>query len=103
MSDNGPDESELRKFERELEHREKYLETTNELLQEVPSLLGELTNEVILPLLNSLQLQQQEIWSPPQSGQNSQNRGKPKYDPLEGNNQDIPAPQDINNEEDSKD
>lgn len=105
MPDRESEDPEIRKFERELDHREKNIEAANELLKEAPGLLGELTNEVILPLLNSLQPQQhRRVWSPPDGRQQSQkprNQGKPVYNPIEGNNQGVPGPQDINNEDDN--
>jgi len=101
MADNGPDDPEIRKFERELDHREKNLEAANELLKEAPGLLGELTNEVILPLLSSLQPQQnQQMWSPPNGRQQSQrpkNSEKPEYNPFGGNTQEVPEPPGVNN------
>jgi len=105
MSDDSPDDPEIRKFEREMEHREKNLEAANEMLKDAPGLLGELTNEVVLPLLKSLQPQQnQPMWSPPEGRQQRRerrNRGTPEYDPFDDNNQDVPGPQEINNEDDN--
>lgn len=103
MSDKESEKRDLRKFERELEHREKNLEHANDLLKDAPSLLAELTNEVVIPLLQNLQPQQQrqvqqQMWQPPE--QDTRSRGKPEYDPQ---NQDIPGPQSVNNEDDNSD
>jgi hypothetical protein len=77
MADGEPDDPEFRKMEREYDHREKQLEETNKMLKEAPSLLGELTKEVILPLLSGLQSQQnQQMWQPPE-----QQREEPEYNP----------------------
>ena len=105
MPDKESEDPEIRRFERELEHREKNIEAVNELLKEVPSLLSKLTTEVVLPLVNSLQpQQQQEMRSPLKSRQQPQkprNRGKPEYNPFEGNSQEAPGPLNINNEGDN--
>ena len=77
MSDNEPEDRELRKLEREYDHQEKRLEETNEMLKQAPSLLGEITQEVIIPLITSLPSpMQQEMWQPP-----PEEREKPEYDP----------------------
>jgi hypothetical protein len=55
MSDEQGDNPELRKFERRIEHKEKQLEQTHQLVMEGPSLLSEFTTEVLLPLIHSLQ------------------------------------------------
>lgn len=86
MSDDESSDREMRKFEREMDFREKGLENTNELLQEAPSLLSELTTEVVLPLLNSLQSNQ-----PAQS-----RRSEPEFSPTEeGEQLQTPGPSDF--------
>jgi len=85
MPENDPEDPEIRKMEREYEHREKNLDAASDILKEAPGLLGELTNEVVIPLLKNLQPQQhQQMWSPPEDRQQPrerQHRGKPQYNP----------------------
>lgn len=106
MADKDFEDRDLRKFERELEHREKNLDAANDLLKDAPSLLAELTNEVVIPLLQGLQPQQQrqvqqQLWQPPK--QDTRSRSKPEYDPTDPQNQDIPGPQSVNNEDENND
>ena len=95
MSDNSPDDSEIRKFEREMDFREKNLDVANDLFKEAPSLMGELTEQVIIPMMKALGpvKRQQQMWEPPE-------RNKPEYQPR-ANSEDLPGPQDFTNEEDN--
>jgi len=78
MSDNEPEDRELRKLEREYDHQEKRLEAANEMMKEAPGLLGELMQEVIIPLMTTARSQQQ-MWEPPE-----EQRDKPEYEPQVG-------------------
>lgn len=73
--ENGVNDPEIRRFEREIEHQEKQLEMTQELLKEAPELLSKLITECVLPVAQQLNSQQQSAWEPPKR------REKPQYDP----------------------
>lgn len=75
--ENGVDDPEIRRFEREIEHQEKQLEMANDLLKDAPELLSQLITECVLPVAQQLNNQQQSAWEPPER------REKPEYDPTD--------------------
>lgn len=77
----GTQDPEFLKTDRQMEFREKQLETLNQNLREIPGAVTESIRDGLVPALREIQMsqagQQQEIWQPPQGGQ----RGEPEYEP----------------------
>lgn len=77
----GQQDPDFLKKDREMQFREKQLETLNENLREIPEAMAVSIRDGLVPALKEMQMsrgnQMQEIWQPPQGG----NRGEPEYEP----------------------
>lgn len=77
----GQQDPDFLKKDREMQFREKQLETLNENLREIPEAMAVSIRDGLVPAIKEMQMsrgnQMQELWQPPQGG----NRGEPEYEP----------------------
>jgi hypothetical protein len=82
-SEGGQQSTEFLKTDREMEFREKQLETLNENLKTLPTAVAKSVKEGLVPAMKEMQFAGDDtgnpLWSPPQQ----QGRGEPSYQPQE--------------------